>query len=79
MNKVYFLFGMISLITGLILSYFLIVSLLKFGEAFTEMEKEAERMLGTQISINMLHYTPLVGGLLILIGVYLLKRAFRKI
>jgi hypothetical protein len=75
-NKTILLLGITILISGLIITYLLILSFLKINQSLIKIQEETESMF-TGIK-NMFYSTTIVGGALVLIGFYLIKRALKS-
>jgi uncharacterized membrane protein YqhA len=70
------LLGVFFLISGIIITFFLVFYFLKINETLIKIQEESEKML--IVKRNIIYSTSLIAGALILAGFYFIKRAFLK-
>jgi len=70
------LLGVFFLISGIIITFFLVFYFLKINETLTKLQEETEKIL--IVKRNIIYSTSLIAGALILAGFYLIKRAVLK-
>ena len=76
MNTALLLLGITITIFGIIITYLLVVSVFKMGQSMIEMQTQTESLIQTQM--NGIVSTTLIGGALILIGILVVREAFRR-
>jgi len=74
MNTVLLVLGVSIIIVGIVISYVLVASVLKIGQAMIEIQSQAS-LISTKR--NQIINTSLIGGAIILIGVLITRKAFR--
>jgi len=76
MNTTLLLLGVSTIIFGIIISYFLVASVFKIGQAIIEIQTQTTSLI--EIQRNEIISTTLIGGAIILIGVLITREAFRR-
>lgn len=76
MNKILLAFGVSTIIFGVILSYVLVASIFKAGQTIMEIQDQTTSLIAAKR--NEIINNSLIGGTVILIGVFITRRAFRS-
>jgi uncharacterized protein YjeT (DUF2065 family) len=76
MDSALLAFGVTIIIFGIIISYFLVTSVLKIGRSVVDIQTQTADLIQTQN--NEILSTTLIGGAIILIGVLIIKEALKR-
>lgn len=75
MKSILLVLGVSTIIFGIIITYFLMTSIIKFGQAIEEIQAQSFRL--TDIQKNQILGSSLIGAVIVVIGVVLTKQAFK--
>jgi uncharacterized membrane protein YdcZ (DUF606 family) len=75
MKSVFLVLGVSTVIFGVIISYLLVSSVMKFGQAIEEIQAQSFRL--TDIQRNQIMGSSLIGAAIVLIGVILTREGFK--
>jgi len=76
MNTILLLFGFSTIVFGIVLTYVLVASVFKAGQAIIRIQDQTTSLIATKR--NEIINTSLIGGAVILIGVLITKKALRS-
>ncbi|MEM5791173.1 MAG: hypothetical protein QXP77_03990 [Candidatus Aenigmatarchaeota archaeon] len=77
MDYMLFAVGITLIISGFIITYFLISSVMSFSKAVTQMQAEALREM-VETKKNELTFTTVLGSAIILLGIVLIGKAIKS-
>jgi hypothetical protein len=76
MDSALLAFGITIIIFGIIISYLLVTSVFKIGRSVVDVQTQTADLIQTQN--NGILSSTLIGGAIILIGVLIIKEAFKR-